>query len=77
MVEDEIDRMTRRTGPAAQISGHVPSISILNSQARIWLISEKKSDRNAEKAVKTRITLIGIVEAEKIEVSAGGNGRRT
>ena len=31
----------------------------------------------AEKAVKTRIILMGIVEAEKIEVSDRGNGKRT
>ncbi len=69
MVEDEIDRMMNELNQQLRYQG-ITIDKYLEFTGKNMADFREEIRPEAEKAVKTRIILMGIVEAEKIEVSA-------
>ena len=69
MVEDEIDRMIGELNQQLRYQG-ITIDKYLEFTGKSMADFREEVRPEAEKAVKTRIILMGIVEAEKIEVSA-------
>ena len=69
MVEDEIDRMANELDQQLRYQG-ITIDKYLEFTGKSMADFREEVRPEAEKAVKTRIILMGIVEAEKIEVSA-------
>ena len=69
MVEDEIDRMINELNQQLRYQG-ITIEKYLEFTGKNMAAFREEIRPEAEKAVKTRIILMGIVEAEKIEVSA-------
>ena len=69
MVEDEIDRMINELNQQLRYQG-ITIDKYLEFTGKTMADFREEIRPEAEKAVKTRIVLMGIVEAEKIEVSA-------